>query len=239
MSIKVLASGSSGNCYLLETEKETLILECGINYKNILKGLDFDLSKVVGCLISHEHKDHCKAVNEIIKAGIDIYLSEGTRAGIEFKAPINIAAHRINVIYEKSYINIGELFYVLPFSVQHDVNEPLGFLIKHPELGSILFATDTYYLKYCFQKVEHILIECNYSESILNDLPSWRARVLKSHMSLETLKDALKTWDLSITKDITLIHISKDNGEPERFRNEIQELTGIKTYIAEPGLIIK
>lgn len=236
--IKVLASGSSGNCYLLETENKTLILECGINYKDILKGLDFDLSKVVGCLISHEHKDHCKSVNEMIKAGIDIYLSEGTRAGIEFK-DINIAAHRINVMNEKRYINIGEMFYILPFSVQHDVNEPFGFLIKHPELGSILFATDTYYLKYRFEKIDHILIECNYSEDILKDLPQWRARVLKSHMSLETLKDALKTWDLSNTKDITLIHISEGNGEPERFRKEIEELTGIKTLIAYPGLEIK
>ena len=79
MSIKVLASGSSGNCYLLETEKETLIIECGIRYRDILKGLNFDLNKVVGCLISHEHGDHSKAINEIMNAGIDVYMSVGTK----------------------------------------------------------------------------------------------------------------------------------------------------------------
>lgn len=239
MGIKVLASGSSGNCYLLETSNETLILECGIRYKDILKGLNFNLSKVVGCLITHEHKDHCKAVYDIMAAGIDVYMSEGTRAGIEFKTPISIAAHRINVMYEKGFFNIGELFRVFPFKTEHDVNEPFGFLISCSELGNILFATDTYYLKYRFKKVDHILIECNYSESILDTLPPWRARVLKSHMSLETLKEALKTWDLSKTKDITLIHISEGNGDPERFKKEIEELTGIKTYVAEPGLEIK
>lgn len=92
MSIKVLASGSSGNCYLLETEKEILILECGIRYKDILKGLNFDLSKVVGCLVSHEHKDHCKAIDKIMNTGIDVYMSAGAKEGINFKSP---ATHRI------------------------------------------------------------------------------------------------------------------------------------------------
>ena len=58
-------------------------------------------------------------------------------------------------------------------------------------------------------------------------------------MSLETLKETLPTWNLEKTKDITLIHISNDNGNPDRFREEIEELTGIKTYAAVPGLEIK
>lgn len=235
MSIKILASGSSGNCYLLETKEETLILECGIRYKDILKGLNFDLSKVVGCLVSHEHKDHCKAVDEIMNAGIDVYMSAGTEEGIDFKSS---ATHRINIVKHGKRYKIGG-FDVVPFNVEHDVSEPLGFLLQHKELGKILFATDTYYLRNTFKNVDHILIECNYSEDILEEIPPYRARVLKSHMSLETLKETLKTWDLSRTKDITLIHISEGNGEPKRFRKEIEELTGIKTYVAMPGLEIR
>lgn len=235
MSIKVLASGSAGNCYLLETEKEILILECGIRYKDILKGLNFDLSKVVGCLVSHEHKDHCKVVDEIMNAGIDVYMSGGTKEGIDFKSSVT---HRINIVKHGKRYKIGG-FDVVPFNVEHDVSEPLGFLLQHKELGRILFATDTYYLRNTFINVDHILIECNYSEDILEEIPPYRARVLKSHMSLETLKETLKTWDLSRTKDITLIHISEGNGEPKRFRKEIEELTGIKTYVAMPGLEIR
>lgn len=235
MSIKVLASGSSGNCYLLETEKETLIIECGIRYRDILKGLNFDLNKVVGCLISHEHGDHSKAINEIMNAGIDVYMSVGTKEGIDFKSS---ATHRINIVKHGKRYKIGG-FDVVPFNVEHDVSEPLGFLLQHKELGRILFATDTYYLRNTFINVDHILIECNYSEDILEEIPPYRVRVLKSHMSLETLKETLKTWDLSRTKDITLIHISEGNGEPKRFRKEIEELTGIKTYGAIPGLEIR
>jgi phosphoribosyl 1,2-cyclic phosphodiesterase len=234
--IKVIASGSSGNCYLLETKKETLILEAGINIKKIKEGLNFDLSKVVGCLITHEHKDHSKSVKEVLKCGIDAYMSEGTLKGIELDFN---SSHRIPYLLEHNSIFKVAGFTIIPFNTQHDVNEPLGFLIQHEELGKILFATDTYYLKNRFNNVDHILIECNYSEDCIPELPTWRARTLKSHMSLETLKETLKSWDLTGTKDITLIHISHDNGEPERFKKEIEELTGIKTYIGKSGLIIQ
>lgn len=233
--IKVLASGSTGNCYIIQAQGEILLLECGIDIKNIKHGLDFDLSKVIGCLITHEHKDHSKSINDIVAAGIDVYTSKGTAAGVELKD--QRYSYRFNYLRHKVPKHIGG-FTVIPFNTQHDVNKPLGFLIFHPKLGKILFATDTYYLKTTFRNVDHILIECNYSEDILPQLPGWRARTIKSHMSLETLKETLKSWELGNTKDITLIHISNDNGEPERFKEEIENLTGIKTYIAEPGLII-
>lgn len=74
--IKVLASGSTGNAYIIQAEEEILLLECGINFKEIKQGLDFDLSKVKGCLITHEHKDHSKAIKDVLAAGIDIYMSK-------------------------------------------------------------------------------------------------------------------------------------------------------------------
>ena len=55
MKLKVLASGSKGNCYILESPTGVLLIEAGIPWKEILKGLDFNLKGVVGCLISHEH----------------------------------------------------------------------------------------------------------------------------------------------------------------------------------------
>lgn len=235
MGIKVLASGSSGNCYLLETQNETLILECGISFKEIKKGLNFDLSKVVGCLVSHEHGDHCKAILEVTRSAIPTYSSNGTFKAIPTDELSTYNRHELKHRRKKL---IGG-FTVLPFDTEHDVNEPLGFLIEHKELGKIVFITDSYYCIYKFGNVDHILIECNYSEDILDDLPPYRARVLKSHMSLETLKDTIKTWDLSNTKDITLIHISEGNGDPERFRREIEALTGIKTYVAVPELKIE
>lgn len=236
--IKVVATGSSGNSYIIQVREEILLLELGINFRSIKKELGFDLSKVVGALVTHEHKDHCKCIDDVIKAGIDIYMSKGTSEGIKYKASDEAVKNRVHYLKHAESYHIGN-FLVVSFNVQHDVNEPLGFLIYHKDLGKIVFATDTYYLKNTFRDIDHVFIECNYSEDVLPSLPAWRARTIRSHMSLETLKDTLKTWDLEGTKDITLIHISSDNGNPNRFQKEIEEQTGIKTYIAVPGLEIK
>ncbi|MCE5221889.1 MAG: MBL fold metallo-hydrolase, partial [Clostridium sp.] len=200
--------------------------------KKIIQALNYKIDKVVGCLITHSHKDHCKSIMPMRGKGIDIYLSQGT------KEEIGIDDYRVNILRHGESKNIGE-FTIVPFNTQHDTSEPLGFLIYHKELGKIIFATDTYYLKSKFKNVDHILVECNYSEDVLPQLPPWRARTIKSHMSLENLKETLQTWDLEGTKDITLIHISHDNGNPDRFQKEIEELTGITTYAAVPGLEIK
>lgn len=231
--IKVVATGSRGNFYILETGEEILLLECGINIKDIKKALNFDLSKIVGCLLTHSHNDHCKAVEEVLKF-TDVFTSKGTKEELETRFKLSRSC--IEIKHNKSF-RIGN-FSIIPFNTQHDTNEPLGFLIHHKDIGTVIFATDTYYLKYKFRNIDYVLIECNYSEEILEDLPEYRARLLKSHMSLENLKESLKTWDLSSTKKIVLIHMSDTHGNSEKFSKEINKATGIETIIATPGVEI-
>lgn len=231
--IKVIATGSKGNFYIVETKDEILLLECGIQIKDIKKALNFDLSKVVGCLLTHSHNDHCKAIEEVLKF-TDVFTSKGTKEELQERFELN--RHCFEVEHNKPF-EIGS-FMIVPFNTQHDTKEPLGFLIYHKELGNIIFATDTYYLKYKFRNIDYALIECNYNEEIIDQLPAYRARLLKSHMSLETLKETLKTWDLSKTKKIILIHLSEENADKDLYQKVIKEATGIETLIAEPGLEI-
>jgi phosphoribosyl 1,2-cyclic phosphodiesterase len=239
MNLKVLGSGSSGNCYLLEGKNETLILECGIRYKDILKGLNFNLNNVIGCLVTHEHKDHSKAINDLIKYGIDVYTSKGTAEACKVKG------HRIKHIESERAINIGE-FIILPFATQHDAVEPLGFLIYHKEIGKLLFITDSYYCRYKFNEINHILVECNYSQKILSEnleqglIPnSLKNRLLKSHFSLSNVKEFLKVNDLKEVRNIILIHLSDTNSNASVFQEEIEKLTGKPTYIADKNLEIE
>ena len=53
--LKCISSGSNGNCYLLNCNDEILIIECGCSLKEVKRALNFDLSKIVGCVISHSH----------------------------------------------------------------------------------------------------------------------------------------------------------------------------------------
>ena len=128
---------------------------------------------------------------------------------------------------------------ILPFDTQHDAAEPLGFLLQNQEGEKLLFATDTYYIKYRFPGLTHIMVECNYAADILQNnvdggkVPeSMRNRLLKSHFSLENVKKFLLANDLSKVREIWLIHLSDGNSDAERFKREIQELTGKVVIIA-------
>lgn len=55
MRLKVIASSSKGNCYIIGNKEEILILECGVTFASIKKGIDFELNNVVGVLLSHSH----------------------------------------------------------------------------------------------------------------------------------------------------------------------------------------
>ena len=235
--LKVLASSSRGNCYILSTSKEQLIIECGIKYKRILEGLNYDISKVVGCLVTHEHLDHAKSVGELADNGIDVYASKGTFDKL-FRG--DYKHHRLKIVKSEGVTVIGG-FKILPFDVQHDAEEPLGFLIQHEEIGKMLFLTDTYYCKYTFKGLNHILIECNYSKDILDTegVPnSLRKRIMQSHYELGNAIEFLKSCDLKNIENIMLIHISDVNSNKNAFKEEVEKNIGLPVTIAERGVEI-
>lgn len=226
------ASGSRGNCYRVTDGRTPLLLECGIPYKEIQKALNFRVSEIAGCLVSHEHQDHTKAIKDIMKAGIDCYMSAGT---VEV---LGISGHRVNIVRAKKQFRLGS-WTILPFETQHDAQEPLGFLFANQAGEKLLYATDTYYIRYRFQGLTHIMIECNYSLDILRTNvangsvePALKNRILKSHFSLENVKKFLQANDLGKVQEIWLLHLSDGNSDEARFKREIQELTGKMVFIA-------
>jgi len=239
MILKVISTGSIGNAYILETENEALLLECGVNVLDIKKALNFDFSKVVGCLVTHEHQDHCKSIDDVMCLGINTYTGAKTFVAIEPKH-----THRANVIASKQTIQIGN-FKVMAFDVKHDAAEPLGFLIEHPECGKVLFLTDTNYCEYTFKGLNNIIIEANYSKEIIDrkfgadsGKEFLRNRVLRSHFSLANCKDMLSANDLTQVNNIVLIHLSDSNSNEKQFHKEVSELTGKNVSVASKGMVI-
>jgi len=55
IDIKTIGSGSSGNCYLANFNGTQILLECGLPFKVIQKALNFKLSSIEACLVTHEH----------------------------------------------------------------------------------------------------------------------------------------------------------------------------------------
>jgi len=226
------ASGSTGNCYRITDGRTPLLLECGIKIDQIRKGCGFRLSEIKACLISHEHQDHSKAVKDIMRAGIDCYMSQGTAEAL------GLFGHRLHIIKAKQQFRIGT-WAILPFETQHDAQEPLGFLLANQDGEKLLYATDTYYIRYKFHGLTHIMVECNYAADILKRnveaglvQKELKSRLLKSHFSLENVKRFLQANDLSKVEAIFLLHLSDGNSDAERFKREIQEISGKPVYIA-------
>jgi len=230
MEIKTLASGSGGNCYHIADGETRLLIECGIPVAKIKKGLNFQLSKVSGCLISHSHKDHSGSAKNITDSGIDILATKETLSSCGIK--------RGKEIKPLATYEVGS-FLILPFETQHDCVGSVGFLIKSRiTKEKLLFATDTFYIKYKFKNLTHIMIECNYIETILKENLekgivnySQAKRLLESHMSLENLKGFLSANDLHLVEEIHLLHLSKKNSNSKKMKKEIEELTGKITII--------
>ena len=123
MELKVLGSNSQGNCYILENENEALILEAGVKFAEVNRALNYNISKVVGCLITHEHKDHAGRINEVLDAIIPVYASEGTINNTTIKG------NRLPYICTAGVLLTLGRFSIIPFGVKHDCAEPLGFFI--------------------------------------------------------------------------------------------------------------
>ena len=238
MVLKCIGSSSRGNCYLLEAKNETLIIEAGVKISEIKKALDWKLSKVVGCLITHQHKDHSKSLKEVLSCGIrvlalaDVFESQTLKNKIFCKEVQPMRGYQVG----------GFKIFTLP--VAHDV-PCVGYIIEHQEMGKLLFITDTMMIEYRLPKLDHIMIEANYSDPILQAnidsgvVPaSMRERLLHSHMELKTLKDILKVNDLTGVKELILLHLSGDNSNEEVFTQEIQKSSGKPVYIAKSGFQI-
>ncbi|MEY8370151.1 MBL fold metallo-hydrolase [Aerococcaceae bacterium 50-4] len=231
LEIETLGSNSTGNCYLLKDGSSHLLLEAGINPKNMRT----DWSKIEGVLISHEHQDHAKYVKDIVKrTAADVYCSAGTSSCLN-----GVPKYRISPAKSKQRFSIGS-WKILPFDIEHDAVEPLGYLIETPSGQRVLFATDTYYIRYKFTGITHLMIECNYSLEILERNyqhrkidKKQRNRIITSHFELNNVRQFLQSNDLSKLQEVYLLHLSDRNSDADQFKREIQAIVGVPTYIAE------
>ena len=225
MQIDVLNSGSDGNGYVIHTQTECLLIECGVKAREMLKAVNFNVVNISGCIVSHAHMDHIKYLSEYLKYGFQIYMTPET-SGIET---------RISEMKRMSVQKIGG-FEVVPFQVPHNETACDGFIIKHTEFGTLLFLTDAEMCPYDLSRlgINHVLVECNYSLDYLEVTDANKVHVLRGHMELQTTKRLLQAIYSPSLHSIGLIHLSSVNADPERFQREIQDaFPSVKVWVAK------
>lgn len=236
MRLRVIGTGSAGNAYLLTMDNgSALLLDAGVPYKRLLQAVGSQWSHLCGVLLTHEHGDHAAAVKDLIDRAVTIYTSAGTA-----NALIPAAGSGWGIVP----VTAGQAFWagasVTPFKTQHDAAEPLGFVISDPDTHErLVYATDTYYLRYRIPGVTYWILEANYCDDLIDPADVVDHRRLESHMSLDRLKALLKANDLSLCRKIVLVHLSDAKSDEARMVREITELTGVDTVAAHAGDEIK
>lgn len=232
-----LASSSDGCCYLVTCPPHPpLLIECGIRFEQIQKALwarGTRIPALAGCLISHAHGDHCKAVGPMLKNAVDCFASAEA-----WEEMGRLSAHRAFSLVPGQETRIADCWTVKPFQAEHDSPGTLGFLIGAPDGQRLLYVTDSSFVRYTFEPCHVIAIEANYDREIIRagaltgDIGRHRFRhTLTGHMDIKTTIKTLLANDLSQCEAIYLMHLSSENSDEQKFKDQVQRATGRPVYI--------
>ena len=226
-----LASSSHGNAYLVDDGETRLLLECGVSFKKLQQLSGYNLSRIAACLVTHEHGDHAKCFMKVIKCGIPVYATVGTRDALDCTLLDLIKKDEGSGQYLPLHFGSYD---VLPFPTLHDAEEPVGFLVRSQRDGEkLVFATDTVNLGYQFPGVTTAAIECNHDDDIvarIDQLPERLAKHLRrasnTHMSVSRTCRWLAQLDKSQLRDVYLLHLSDSFSNEWKFRQAVERTVG-------------
>jgi len=229
LNVTTLASGSAGNCALVESPQSRVLIDGGLSARQItlrLAELGVEPSQLDGILITHEHCDHVQGLEVLLKKfDIPVYANSLTAEALGEKIQ-----RRARIFQTGSDFALKDIM-VQTFSVPHDAAEPTGFVLHHGEsvLGfctDLGFATKLVYERLRFAQT--ILIETNHDEKMLQNDPrrpwSLKQRIMSRHGHLSNTAAASVLEQLlgNGLRRAILAHLSRDCNSPEIALNTVR-----------------
>ena len=230
-------SGSSGNCYLLTTPNDALLIDLGVGLRGLKKDFrdyGLSLSMVHHVLITHDHADHIKSVGSIsADFTLPIYATREVHSGINrnYCVTKKVAHDLVRYVEKGQTITLGD-FQVTPFGVPHDSTDNVGYYI---EAGGTDFCliTDagmvTDEMKTYISRAHHLVIEANHDEEMLigGPYPQFlKERILSGtgHLSNRSCGEAIAQNMSQDLKRVWLCHLSEENNHPELARKTVESV---------------
>ena len=236
MSLRIcsLASGSSGNCYVVRTEDTVLLVDAGISGKQIrerLASLGCCIDDVDAVLVTHEHSDHVKGLSALLKMNRRIYASEKT---------LNACDLEIGEDYSYTFTPgdsfcIGDIE-IESFHTSHDAADPTGYCFTN-DGKCICIVTDTGYvsdeIKSFMAKADILVLESNHDENVLKmgSYPWFlKQRILSdighlsNELAAEALAEIVAKEDSEKKRLVLLAHLSKENNFPEMAKATMENI---------------
>lgn len=232
MTLTPFYSGSSGNFAVVRDGSAALAIECGVRFRLIQEALDFDLGQLDGCLITHQHGDHCRAVVPMMWSTVTCYGPQ------EMWNSLGLHGHRATPLVPDRTVQIGP-WSVTPYEVRHDCT-CFSYYIAGPSGETLWWLTDSMFSPKRVPAPTIIAAEANYSEDLIKqnagdgtiDRSRYR-RTAFAHMSVETLVKTLEFTDLSRCREIHLLHLSSANSHEQEFQGRLERKFGIPVRVAQ------
>ena len=223
MRLSCFASGSSGNCALLELGGGRILLDAGISCRRIKDNLarsGLAPEALDAVLITHEHTDHIAGLATLMKqCGVSVYAPPATARAL--RRSLNCEDGRILEARPGEHFSVAGID-VLPFATPHDSAQSVGWRITGPE-GVFALATDmgrvTEEILAGLLGADTVIIEANHDEDMLRFGPNpvyLKRRILSEHGHLSNADCALLARALAEhgTRRIVLGHLSRENNTP-------------------------
>lgn len=241
LRVSILASGSSGNITLLETQRTRLLVDAGLGKRETLARLasvGIDLDRLDGVLISHEHTDHCNGLPQVLATWkAPLVVTEPTLDALHRVLPDKLGKRldRVESIHAGECFTVGDIE-VHAFAIPHDAADPIGFTFRTngTKLGLV---TDLGYLpalvRHHLRECDCLILESNHDLDMLKVGPyPWvvKQRVLSrtGHLSNHAVSEFLSDpegFD-SCARYLVLAHLSEQNNNPDLARLSAEEALG-------------
>ncbi|MCI6491287.1 MAG: MBL fold metallo-hydrolase [Prevotella sp.] len=240
-----LGSGSSGNCYYLQTADDALLIDAGVGLRTLKKHLHnygLRLDSVKHILITHDHADHVKSVGIISSEyNIPVYAINEVHNGIyrNYCVPRKIPADNVRHISKGEKIRLGD-FIVTPFAVPHDSSGNVGYRIE-AEGVTFCLMTDVGHVTEEMQdyiaEANYLVIEANYDVEMLKNGPYPQHLKVRidgptGHLSNVACGEAIANYATTCLKRVWLCHLSEENNHP------VLALKTVEQTLRSYGIII-
>lgn len=233
LEVHVLASGSDGNCTVIESDGEAIMIDAGISCRRILslmdqEGVDKDMVKTI--LLTHEHSDHVSGAGPTArKLGVPVMCNPATFSVLNL-------GNVDYVPFDQAHPFDVAGFHVTPLPTSHNAIQPNAFLTER-DGKSALVATDTGKLTFpieaALKMADIAVIESNYDRQMLADGPypaSLKSLIGsdRGHLSNVDCANAIRRTMTDSNRQLFLAHLSKTNNIPDLARDTVSDITGIK-----------
>lgn len=230
-------SGSSGNCYLLTTPTDGLLIDIGVGLRSLKKNFrDYGLSfsQVHHVLVTHDHADHIKSVGSFSKdQHVPVYTTKVVHEGItkNYCVQQKVPSDYVNYVEKGTSFTIGD-FKITPFGVPHDSSDNVGYMVE-AEGTAFCVITDAGYvtdeMKEYINKADYLVIEANHDVEMVKNGPYpafLKERILSQtgHLSNVECGEALVENMSEHLKLVWLCHLSEENNHPELARKTVEAI---------------